>query len=143
YSRSTGYFCSVTAPSVRLKGSTQASRPAARMPSRQRFAEIETDFRERAGAGGPLRSERRHRGLARRGVAVRRRAVLVGPKASVHIHDMPTGTAAAFMMRPICFLAACEPALAARSPAFAVRSVVRVADSVARRLPARHRVRWR
>src|SRR6516162_5441577 len=38
---------------------------------------------------------------------------------------MPTGTAAAFMMRPICFLAACEPALAARSPAFAVRSVVR------------------
>jgi len=29
------------------------------------------------------------------------------------------------MMRPICFLAACEPALAARSPAFAVRSVVR------------------
>jgi len=29
------------------------------------------------------------------------------------------------MMRPICFLAACEPALAARSSAFAVRSVVR------------------
>jgi len=38
---------------------------------------------------------------------------------------MPTGTAAAFMLRPICFLAAREPALAARSPAFAVRSVVR------------------
>ena len=39
----------------------------------------------------PALRERRHRGLARRREAV---------KASVHIHDMPTGTAAAFMIRP-------------------------------------------
>jgi hypothetical protein len=49
---------------------------------------------------------------------VRRRAVLVVPEGEVD------RAAAAFMMRPIYFLAACEPALAARSPAFAVRSVV-------------------
>jgi hypothetical protein len=56
-------------------------------------------------------------GKGRHGILARRRVVGMRsswcPKASVHIHDMPTGTAAAFMMRPICFLAACEPAFAA------------------------------
>jgi|SRR5215510_36588 len=41
-----------------------------------------------------------HRGLARRRIAVGWRTVFVMAKGHVHIHDIPTGTAAAFMMRP-------------------------------------------
>jgi len=48
----------------------------------------------------PALGERRHRGLARRLVAVRRHAVLRWPKASVHIHGEPSGAACTFMMRP-------------------------------------------
>jgi hypothetical protein len=46
----------------------------------------------------PAFGERRHRGLARRLVAVRRRAILTCSKASVHIHGVPSGAAAARMM---------------------------------------------
>jgi hypothetical protein len=48
----------------------------------------------------PALRERRHRGLARRRVAVRRRAVLVVPEREPHIQDIPTGITAAFMIRP-------------------------------------------
>jgi hypothetical protein len=41
----------------------------------------------------PVLGERRHGGLARRRVAVCRRAIFVVPKASVHIHGIPTGAA--------------------------------------------------
>src|SRR5262249_25541312 len=44
----------------------------------------------------PAFCERRHRRLARRLVALSRRAA----KASVHIHDRSTGAAAAFIVRP-------------------------------------------
>jgi hypothetical protein len=39
----------------------------------------------------PTLSECRHGGLARRLVAVRRRAILMLPKGDVHIHGVPTG----------------------------------------------------
>jgi len=47
----------------------------------------------------PTLRERRHRGLARRLIAVRRRAVLMVP-ASVYIHGVPTGAVCTFMIRP-------------------------------------------
>ena len=43
----------------------------------------------------PALGERRHRSLACRRVAVGRYAILVVPKASVHIQGHPTGTALA------------------------------------------------
>src|SRR5262249_52529130 len=48
----------------------------------------------------PALGERRHGGLARRLVAVRRRAILMMSKGERPHPRHPTGTAAAFMMRP-------------------------------------------
>ena len=48
----------------------------------------------------PALRERRHRGLARRLVAVRRRAVFVVPEGECPYSRCPTGTVAAFMLWP-------------------------------------------